>query len=122
MVTRNNILKLLLLTAALLLMSPTHSTFAQSSTTTKRCEATTKKGTRCKNTAVNNTKYCQVHQAKSPNVSNARLRLKVAQGAQERLRHLDIASSISRCTLRGNYNLSSRRGGHRLIWMIFGNS
>ena len=72
MVTRNNILKLLLLTAALLIMSPTHSTFAQSSTTTKRCEATTKKGTRCKNTAVNNTKYCQLHQAKSPNVQQCK--------------------------------------------------
>ena len=44
--------------------------------------------------------------------SNARL--KVAQGAQERLRHQDIASSIIRCTLRGNYNLSTIRGGHRL--------
>lgn len=122
MVTKNNLLKSFPLIAALIVVSPTQGLYAQSSTTAKRCEATTKKGTRCKNTAVNKTKYCQVHQAKSPNVQHARLRLKVAQGAQERLRHLDIASSIIRCILRGNYNISSRRGGHKLIWMIFGNS
>ena len=74
--TSNNILKPLLLTAALLLMSPAPSTYAQSSTTAKRCEATTKKGTRCKNTAVNNTKYCQVHQAKSPNVQQCKAKTK----------------------------------------------
>lgn len=74
--TSNNILKPLFLTATLLLMSPAHSTYAQSSTTAKRCEATTKKGTRCKNTAVNNTKYCQVHQAKSPNVQQCKAKTK----------------------------------------------
>lgn len=42
----------------------------------KRCEATTKKGTRCKNKAVNNTKYCQVHQAKSPSVQQCKAKTK----------------------------------------------
>ena len=76
MATRNNILKSLLLTAALMLMSPAQGLYAQSSTTAKRCEATTKKGTRCKNTAVNNTKYCQVHQAKSPSVQQCKAKTK----------------------------------------------
>ena len=75
MVTRH-ILKPLLLTAALVLMCPAQSAYAQSSTTAKRCEATTKKGTRCKNTAVNNTKYCQLHQAKSPNVQQCKAKTK----------------------------------------------
>ena len=60
------------LAAVLMVMTPSQSSYAQSSTTAKRCEATTKKGTRCKNTAVNNTKYCQVHQAKSPNVQQCK--------------------------------------------------
>ena len=60
------------LAAVLMVMTPSQSSYAQSSTTAKRCEATTKKGTRCKNTAVNNTKYCQLHQAKSPNVQQCK--------------------------------------------------
>ena len=76
MATRNNILKPLLQTAALMLMTPSHSSYAQSPTTAKRCEATTKKGTHCKNTAVNKTKYCQVHQAKSPNVQQCKAKTK----------------------------------------------
>ena len=60
------------LAAVLMVMTPSQSSYAQNSTTVKRCEATTKKGTRCKNTAVNNTKYCQVHQAKSPNVQQCK--------------------------------------------------
>lgn len=42
----------------------------------KRCEATTKKGSRCKNNAVNNTRYCQVHQAKSPSVQQCKAKTK----------------------------------------------
>ena len=42
----------------------------------KRCEAITKNGTRCKNMAVNGTKYCQVHQAKSPTVQQCKARTK----------------------------------------------
>lgn len=59
----------------LLLSFPTENMLAQSQTS-KRCEATTKKGTRCKNKAVNNTKYCQVHQAKSPSVSQCKAKTK----------------------------------------------
>ena len=59
-------LKAVLLSAMLFLCAPTQSIIAQ--TRPKQCEAITKKGTRCKNKAIKNTKYCQVHQAKSPNV------------------------------------------------------
>ena len=76
MATRNNIFKSLLLTAALVVISLTLGLYAQSSTTAKRCEATTKKGTRCKNTAVNNTKYCQEHQAKFPTVQQCKVKTK----------------------------------------------
>ena len=76
MATRNNILKSLLLTVALVVISPTQGLYAKSSTTAKRCEATTKKGTRYKNTTVNNTKYCQVHQAKSPTVQQCKAKTK----------------------------------------------
>lgn len=58
-----------------LLSFPTEYMLAQSQPS-KRCEAITKKGTRCKNDAVNNTKYCQVHQAKLPSVSQCKAKTK----------------------------------------------
>lgn len=42
----------------------------------ERCAATTKQGTRCKNKAVNNTKYCQVHKAKFPSVQQCKAKTK----------------------------------------------
>lgn len=65
----------------LLLSFPTLCVSAQNQPA-KRCEATTKKGTRCKNTAVNNTKYCQVHQAKSPNVQQCKAKTKTKSGSR----------------------------------------
>ena len=41
-----------------------------------RCEATTKKGTRCKNKALERSKYCQVHQAKDSNVAQCKAKTK----------------------------------------------
>ena len=67
---RKTVLKAALLSILLLLSIPTQSVIAQ--TQPKRCEATTKKGTRCKNKALKNSKYCQVHQAKSPNVQQCK--------------------------------------------------
>ncbi len=50
----------------LLLGLPTQGVVAQIQP--KRCEAITRKGTRCKNHAINKTKYCRVHQAYDPSV------------------------------------------------------
>jgi len=63
-------LKAIVLSFVLFLSVPAQNVISQ--TLPKRCEATTKKGTRCKNKAVNNTKYCQVHQAKSPSVQQCK--------------------------------------------------
>lgn len=63
-------MKALLLSLLLFLSFPMQNVIAQ--TQPKRCEATTKKGTRCKNQAVNNTKFCQVHQANSPTVQQCK--------------------------------------------------
>lgn len=43
---------------------------------THQCVATTKKGTRCKNKALKGSNYCQVHQAKSPNVAQCKAQTK----------------------------------------------
>ena len=67
--------KVIILSMLLLLSFPTKDMLAQSQPS-KRCVAITKKGTRCKNKAVNNTKYCQVHQAKSPFVSQCKAKTK----------------------------------------------
>ena len=67
--------KVIILSMVFLLCFPTQCMLAQSQPS-KRCEATTKKGTRCKNKAVNNTKYCKVHQAKSPSVSQCKAKTK----------------------------------------------
>ena len=63
--------------------------------TAKRCEATTKKGTHCKNTAVNNTKYCQVHQAKSPNVQQCKAK-SGSRCSREMLCRLSMTMILSR--------------------------
>ena len=67
-------IKALLLSVMLFVSIPTQNVIAQSQS--KRCEATTKKGTRCKNNAVNNTNYCHVHQAKSPSVQQCKAKTK----------------------------------------------
>ena len=72
-----NIMKSLFICLMLLLSYPAQSVMAQGQPA-KRCEAITKKGTRCKNKAVNKTKYCQVHQAKSPAVMQCKAKTKKA--------------------------------------------
>lgn len=67
-------IKAIILSIMLFVCYPPQNAIAQSQP--KRCEATTKKGTRCKNEAVNNTKYCQVHQAKSPSVQQCKAKTK----------------------------------------------
>lgn len=67
-------IKALFLSIMLLMSFPVQNAIAQ--TQPKRCEATTKKGTRCKNKAVNNTKYCQVHQSKSASVQQCKAKTK----------------------------------------------
>lgn len=56
-------LKYLILSFALSLAIPGQS-MAQTQKEKVQCAAKTKKGTRCKNKSVKNTKYCQVHQGK----------------------------------------------------------
>lgn len=43
---------------------------------TKRCEATTKKGTRCKAKALEKSKYCRAHQANSSKVVQCKAKTK----------------------------------------------
>lgn len=70
MIIKTTCLKAALLSILLLLSVPAQIVSAQ--TRPKQCEAITKKGTRCKNNALMNSKYCQVHQAKSPNVQQCK--------------------------------------------------
>lgn len=56
---------------ALLCLGP-YETYAQTTPSAKRCEAITKKGTRCKNKAVANSRFCRVHQAQNPNVQKCK--------------------------------------------------
>ena len=63
--------KAIILFMMLVMSMPTMEVLAQN-VPTKRCEATTKKGTRCKNKAVGNTKYCKVHQTKSQSVKQCK--------------------------------------------------
>lgn len=69
-------LRVLLLSVMLLFLSvPSQNVIAQSQQP-KRCEAITRKGTRCKNEAVYNSKYCRVHQANSPFVQRCKAKNK----------------------------------------------
>ena len=69
-------MRVFLLSIMLLFMSyPSQDMMAQSQQP-KRCEAITKKGTRCKNQTVNNTRYCRVHQAKSSSVQQCKAKTK----------------------------------------------
>lgn len=52
--------------------SPTQDSYVTSSYATQRCEATTKKGTRCKNNALKGSKYCQIHKANDPKVKQCK--------------------------------------------------
>lgn len=54
-------MKTLFLFLMLLLGVPSQNVIAQSQS--QRCEAITQKGVRCKNQAINKTKYCRVHQS-----------------------------------------------------------
>ena len=58
--------KFILLSLALMAPNPTQDT--PNLPTPSRCEAITKKGTRCKNKPRPNSKYCYVHQTKDSKV------------------------------------------------------
>lgn len=61
-------LKHLVLFTMLLFSGAAQSTYAQTDQTkhpSKQCEATTKKGTRCKNRTTNGSSYCHVHKDKT---------------------------------------------------------
>ena len=68
-------IKAFMISLMLLMSFPAQDISAQGQPT-KRCAATTQKGTRCKNDAVNNTNYCQVHQVKSPQVKQCKAKTK----------------------------------------------
>lgn len=69
-------MKALIIGLTALALCAAQGAYAQSSQPEKRCVATTQKGTRCKNDAVNGTKYCQVHQAKAPGVQQCKAKTK----------------------------------------------
>lgn len=62
----------------LCLSAPSTTAFAQAKPKAQ-CQATTKKGTRCKNKAIDNSRYCQVHQSKSPTVAQCKAKTKSGQ-------------------------------------------
>ena len=70
--TRNVMIKCLFLTAMLFLGAPVYNVYAQPEPKQKQCQATTKKGTRCKREAEPNSKFCDVHQAKDPKVKQCK--------------------------------------------------
>lgn len=74
MKNKTTYLKAALMSILLLVSVPSQNVMAQ--TQSKRCEAITKQGTQCKNKALKNSKYCQVHQAKSPNVQQCKAKTK----------------------------------------------
>ena len=72
-------LKLILAAMLPLCMAPIEQTWGQKQSQV-RCEAMTKKGTRCKNMALERSKYCRVHQANDPKVEQCKAKTK--QGAR----------------------------------------
>lgn len=70
--TCNNMIKCLFLTAMLFLGAPIQNAYAQQQPQPKQCQATTKKGIRCKRNAEPNSKYCDVHLAKDPKVKQCK--------------------------------------------------
>ncbi|MBQ7057164.1 MAG: hypothetical protein IJM84_04375 [Bacteroidaceae bacterium] len=64
-------LRTFIISFMLLLAFSTQSVMAQHQPS-KRCEATTKQGTRCKNQALNNSKYCRLHQGKAANAEQCK--------------------------------------------------
>ena len=69
--TRNIMIKCLFFTAMLFMGAPIQNAYAQQPKP-KLCQATTKKGTRCKREAEPNSKFCDVHQAKDPKVKQCK--------------------------------------------------
>ncbi len=68
-------LKLIVAAMLLLCAAPMEDAWGQGRSQV-RCEALTKKGTRCKNRALEQCKYCQVHQAKDSNVAQCKAKTK----------------------------------------------
>lgn len=69
------LLKLIVAAMLLLCAAPMEDAWGQGRSQV-RCEALTKKGTRCKNKALERSKYCQVHQAKDSNVAQCKAKTK----------------------------------------------
>ena len=67
--------KAFLISLVLLLSFPAQNVSAQGHPK-KQCAATTPKGTRCKNNALKNSKFCQVHQAKDPKIQQCKAKTK----------------------------------------------
>ena len=68
--TQPTMFKFILLSLALMAPNPTQDT--PNLPTPSRCEAITKKGTRCKNKPRPNSKYCYVHQTKDSKVKKCK--------------------------------------------------
>ena len=66
----------------------------ESQTTTKRCAALTKAGSRCKNNALSDSEYCYIHQS-AANTQSANGRPKVEEiPVEEELRLLHKRSKV----------------------------
>ena len=68
-------LKLILAVMMLLCLAPIEQTWGQKQSQV-RCEAMTRRGTRCKNMALERGKYCRVHQANEPKVKQCKAKTK----------------------------------------------
>ena len=69
-------LKMILIAILLLCVAPLEQTWGQQKQSKVRCEAITKKGTRCRNIALKRSKYCHVHQANDPKVKQCKANTK----------------------------------------------
>ncbi|MBP5386491.1 MAG: hypothetical protein J6Y97_03790 [Prevotella sp.] len=69
----------------------------------KQCVATTKKGTRCKLNSLENSKYCHVHQAKSPVVSQCKAKTKEGKRCSR------AAKTDGYCTQHYNMHIDGKR-------------
>ena len=67
-------LKTIIFSFALLLGAPSTQIFAKPQP--KRCEAITQKGTRCKNQAIENGKYCPMHKSKATSAKKCKAKTK----------------------------------------------
>ena len=96
-------LKLILIAILLLCMVPIEQAWGQSRSQV-RCEALTKKGTRCKNKSLERSKYCRVHQAKDANVAQCKAKTKSGTRCSKAAKTMGFCTQHYKMKLEGKIN------------------